>query len=192
MANTPGGVVNSSRRESDFSAWRVIGGVAGLAAAFVMAGIVDSGTNAGWPDRARAAWAFAIVFLILGAIALVATGLGVKTSKQLSASATEDEVSRGHVLTSGEFFAVYATTLLSVVFAAIWLESRYRIEGTRSIVGLSGILFLLAALKEPWWLFFTFRRLGWFAAIENETAMRLVLASLGLGMVVLAVLNKVT
>ena len=79
-----------------------------------------------------------------------------------------------------------------MAFAAIWLENHYRIEGTRSIFGLGGVLFLLAALKEPWWLYFTFRRLGWFAAIENDRVMRLVLACLGLGMLLLAILNKVT
>jgi hypothetical protein len=192
MANPPGSVVNSSQQKSDFSAGRLLVGIVILAAVFLMARTVDSGLNAAWPDWARAAWAFGIVFLILVAVALVATGIGIKTSRQLAGSASEDEVRTGHVLTAREFFAVYATTLLSVVFAAIWLENHYRIEGTRSIFGLCGILFLLAALKQPWWLFFTFRRLGWFAAIENERVMRFVLACLGLGMLLLAILNKVT
>jgi hypothetical protein len=122
----------------------------------------------------------------------MATGIGIKTSRQLAESASEDEARAGHVLTAVQFFAVYAATLVTMVCAAIWLENRYRIDGARSIIGLSGILFVLASLKEPWWLFFTFRRLGWFAAIENERAMQLVLGCLGLGMVILAVLNMVT
>ena len=192
MANSADRVVNSSQRKSDFSASRLILGVAVLVAVFLMALTVDSGMNSTWPESARAAWAFAIVFLILVGVALVATALGIKTSRQLARSASEEELKSGHVLTGGQFFAVYVTTVLTLAFGAIWLQSRYRIEGTRSIFGLGGIVFLLAALKEPWWLFFTFRRLGWFAAIENERVMRFVLAFLGFGMLVLAVLNKVT
>ena len=192
MANSAGRVVDSSQRKSEFRAARLLVGVAVLVGVFLMALTVDSGMNSTWPDWARAAWAFAIVFLILVGVALVATALGIKTSRQLAGSASEAELKSGHILTGGQFFAVYVTTVLTIAFGAIWLESRYRIEGTRSIFGLGGILFLLAALKQPWWLFFTFRRLGWFAAIENERMMRVVLAFLGLGMVVLAVLNKVT
>ncbi len=184
--------MNSQERKSELSLPRVLAGVGILATVFLMARTVDIGLNASWPERARATWAFAIVFLALVGVALVATGIGVKTSRQLAAGTPQDEVRTGHVLTAGQFFAVYAATLLTVVFAAIWLENNYRIEGVRSIIGLTGILFLLASLKQPWWLFFTFRRLGWFAAIENERAMQLVLGCLGLGMVVLAVLNKLT
>jgi MFS family permease len=192
MANTPGHVVNGLQGKSGVSRLRILIGLAILAGVFLMALTVDSGLNATWPDWARAAWAFAIVFLILVGVALVATGSGAKTSRQLARSASEEEVRAGRILTGRQFFAVYASTILGVVFGAIWLENHYRIDGPRSIFGLMGILFLLAALKEPWWLFFTFRRLGWFAVIGSELAMRLLLAFLGLGMVVLAILNQVT
>ena len=157
-----------------------------------MSWAVDSGLNASWPEWARATWAFSIVFLALVAVALIANGLGVKTSGQLAATASEDERRAGQVLTSGQFATVYAGTILTVILAAFWLERRYRIDGLRSMFGLIGILFLLAGLKQPWWLFFTFRRAGWFSAVENDRVMQVVLGFLGVGMVVLAVLNKVT
>src|ERR1041385_5086693 len=102
MANSRGEFVNSSQRKSELSPRRLLVGVAILAAGFLMAAVVDSGLNATWPEWARAAWAFAIVFLIIVGVAVVATSFGIKTSRQLAASASEEELKTGHVLTGGE------------------------------------------------------------------------------------------
>jgi len=152
----------------------------------LMAFMVDSGFNRSWPYWARSAWAYALIAGILCAVALVANGFGVVTTKSLASTANRDDQQSGHLLSAMQFFAVYAGTLAAMVGTAIWLERSYGINGVRSIEGVGGILFILAALNKPWWLYYTFRRLGWFAAIESERAMRGVLAVLGAGLVLFA------
>lgn len=184
MANTD--LPNEEQNRSDTRPLRVGAGVIVGVVSMIMALMVDSGFNRSWPYWARAIWAYALIAGILCAVALVANGFGVVTTKSLASTTNRDDLQSGHSLGALQFFAVYAGTLVIAVGTAIWLKRSYGIDGKRSIEGIGGFLFILAAFNKPWWLYYTFRRLGWFAAIESERAMRIVLGVLGAGLALLA------
>jgi hypothetical protein len=82
-------------------------------------------------------------------------------------------------ITFGQFLRGYVAMLVSVVGLALALERWAGIDGHRTIYVACGALFLLASTGRPRSLFAVIRHTGWFAAIESDRAMRLLLALLG-------------
>ena len=74
------------------------------------------------------------------------------------------------------------------VGGAVVAERWYGLPSERGILLTCGGVFLLAAMGRPWWLYAAIRRLGWFAAITNDIAMRLLLAVIGAGLIAGALL----
>ncbi len=79
-----------------------------------------------------------------------------------------------------EFLAGYFVTLAAVVCGALLAEEYLDLEPYRGMVLSVSLLYLLAALAYPGWLFQIVRRVRWFGAIESDGAMRVVLIVLGL------------
>lgn len=156
------------------------------AISFAMATSVDHGFTRGWAGWVRAIWVFALIVGVLAAVALFANGMGIVTSESLAGSVSSSEPERGRVLSAKYFFAVYAGSLFLVVTIALWMHRTYHISDERAMEGVGGALFLLASSGRPWWLYYTFRRLGWFAAIESDATMRIVLGVIGAGLILLA------
>ncbi|HET7230212.1 MAG TPA: hypothetical protein VFJ16_09430 [Longimicrobium sp.] len=146
---------------------------------FSMATAVDSGFTRAWPEWARAAWAFALMAGIVGAVLLFANGVGALTDASLA-----DRGGRaGRVPSLRVYIAVYAGSLFAAVGLALYLEHAYGIPGKRALLWSCGLEFLVASTGRPWWLYQTIRRVGWFSAIESDTAMRVFLGVIGLALI---------
>jgi hypothetical protein len=70
---------------------------------------------------------------------------------------------------------------LSLILS-LGLERTLGVPANQTIFLYCGVLFLVASLGRPWWLYESIRRLGWFAAIERDGPMRGLLAVLGIAM----------
>ncbi len=62
---------------------------------------------------------------------------------------------------------------------SVELERRYGLASPQVPLAYTGITFVVSSLGRPWWLYATIRRMGWFASIENDTHMRVLLALFG-------------
>jgi hypothetical protein len=166
-----------------------------IAAAIVIGAVLyaavstaDKWINPSWPNWFGLLFPYTLVFGAVSAAVLFVNGIGLATSKQLTAGTPPEEVKAGRVLTALQFFVIYLGSLLILVSGAMWMEHAYAIRSPAGIFGLGGIAFLLASLKLPWWWFYTIRRLGWFALIPNDRAMQILLAGLGVALIVFSIL----
>jgi len=157
-----------------------------FAAALGGAHLVDSGLTREWPDAARIAWGLGLLGSGIGGVFLLVVGLGVVSDETLASRYAGEQRS----LRTGHFFAVYVGMLVVGVGGAAVAERWYGLPAERSILVSCGGMFLLAATGRPWWLYATIRRLGWFAAITNDIAMRLLLAVIGVGLIAGGLLAK--
>jgi hypothetical protein len=149
------------------------------AAVFAGANAVDTGLTRPWPDWARASWATALLAGTIAGVFLLATGLGFLTDEALSQTGDPSSPHR-HRVTVSVFITVYVATLIVALALAIGLEALYGVSAYRTIVIFSGGMFLLASTGRPWWLYETIRRLRWFALIERDAVMRVILFLVGL------------
>lgn len=151
----------------------VVGAVLGFSA-MAMALSVDAGLTYGWPAAARAIWVAGMILGIGAGVILVLHGAGLVTTETLAM--------RGGTRRSpsfGIFTGVYAGMLIGTLLAGFVVEHRYGIDAERTGAFIFAGIFLLASTGCPWWLYATVRRLGWFAAIESDRTMRIVLVVLG-------------
>jgi hypothetical protein len=159
-------------------------GVLLLTATFAMANAVDRGVTRAWSIQARGAWVFVMLAFMLAGIWTALTGIGVVSSESLAAigsGSTRAPSPLQHAL-------VYIGIMLLIVPASILLQARYGIPFPNTLFVSCGAVFLLGGAARPWWLFATLRRLGWFAAIEDDSLMRGLLATIGLVLVVVGFL----
>lgn len=164
----------SQRRPRILALGLVIGAVS-----FAMANAVDHGVTRAWPAGARSAWAFALVAGTLVAVLLCAIGLGVLSDQALGRIGTASRSRGQRVLTVWHFVGIYSSLVMGSVALSLWVERHYGIDGHRTILVCLGALFMLASTGRPWWLYGTVRRVGWFAAIDNEGWMRGLLFTIG-------------
>jgi hypothetical protein len=131
------------------------------------------------------------IAVVTGAVVtpiLFLNGIGIVTSKRLAAGTPVEEANAGRILTASQFIAVYLGSLFVLVGAAFAIEHFYDVRWFLSIFALCGLLFVVASSKRPWWWFYTMRRMGWFALIQNDRVMQFVLAALGIALIVFAFL----
>ncbi len=140
-----------------------------------MATGVDNGFTRGWPAWARAAWAIGLIASCLGGLIAALVGLGIISNRTLASVGSSTD----QAPTVPVFLSVYVGGLIAIVGAAIALEHLYGIKGERTILVLGGAFFLLGAWGRPWWIYASVRRMGWFAAIDSDAAMRTILTVLG-------------
>jgi hypothetical protein len=114
----------------------------------------------------------------IGAVILAVTGLGLLTTEDLESSYSSDTPAERR-LTTTRFLGVYVAFLALGVGVSLVVEKRLGITAHRTIFVFGGATFLLAATRWPWWLFDTFRRLGWFSAISSDRVMQVILVVLG-------------
>ena len=157
-----------------------------FAAALGGAHLVDSGLTRAWPNGAQIAWGLGLLGSALGGVFLLVVGLGVVSDETLASRYAGEQRS----LRTGHFFAVYVGMLVVGVGGAVVAERWYGLPSERGILLTCGGVFLLAAMGRPWWLYAAIRRLGWFAAITNDIAMRLLLAVIGAGLIAGALLAR--
>ncbi len=74
--------------------------------------------------------------------------------------------------------ALFVGIFLIAIAADIWLQ----LDGPGVIIGECGVLFLLAAAGRPASLFAIVRNMDWFAAIEDDRVMKIILLVLGLAL----------
>jgi hypothetical protein len=147
-----------------------------IGAPFTMANAVDRGVTHNWSSTLRSAWAIGLMALLLAGLLTLVVALGILSSQNLASIGERSE----RAPTVPQFIAVYVGFLVLSIGTAIYLEDRYGINGKKTIFVAGGTFFLIASSGRPWWLFATFRRLGWFAVIRNDHAMRLLLGGIGL------------
>src|SRR6476469_268 len=126
------------------------------------------------------------IAVVTGAIVtpiLFLNGLGMVTSKRLAEGTPVEEANAGRILTASQFIAVHLGSLFVLVAAAFAIEYFYDVPWFLSMFALCGALFVVASFKRPWWWFYTMRRMGWFALIQNDRFMQVVLAALGIGLI---------
>ena len=169
---------------------RVVAGVAVGTASLVMASMADSGFTDAWPGWAKWLLGFGLMFGVLLAVALIANGIGALTSKSLASPVDGQDAAHDRTFSRKQFLAVNAGALCVAVALAYWFEHSYGIHPKRSIEAVYGALFLLASLGHPWWLYRAFRKISGFVTIENDRVMRIVLAVLGIGLIVLALVSE--
>ena len=131
------------------------------------------------------------IAVVTGAVVapvLFANGIGIATSKRLAEGTSVEEANAGRILTASQFFAIYLGSLFLLIGASFAIESFYDVPWFLSMFALCGVLFLIASSKRPWWWFYSMRRMGWFALIQNDRVMQCVLAALGIGLILFAVL----
>jgi hypothetical protein len=157
----------------------IIVGLAMLATSFAMVRAVDSGLTHAWSSSLRGAWVFGMIALVFAGVLALLVGAGLLSSATLAAVGTPGE--RSPTLT--QFIAVYAGFLAIGIGSGIYFE-RFGIKIERSALVTVGVLYGIAAIGRPWWLFATLRRLGWFKTIGNDSHMRMVLAGLAALLVV--------
>ena len=164
-----------------------IGLCAGLTA-LAMGFAVDAGLTRGWPGWARGLWVAGILLGILSGVLLSLMGAGVISEQMLRDTGTRR--ADGRRLTLWHFAATYVGVLAGAAVVALWLRARYAVEGESAMLGALGAVFVASALGWPWWLYETVRRVGWFAAVTNDRAMRVLLTVLGGGFLVAAYMNR--
>jgi hypothetical protein len=142
---------------------------------FGMAMAVDRGVTHDWPYGARVAWAVSLVVCALAGIITVLVSEGLVSNDLLEGVGPAGERSPNMAM----FLGVYVGSLAVGIALAVILERQYGINAYRTILVYCGGFFLLGATGHPWWIFATLRRLGWFALIESDAAMRVVLGVLG-------------
>ena len=163
-------------------------GVLLLAAALGGGHAVDAGLTRTWPEAGRFAWVVGLIASGFGGVFLCLAGLGVVTDEKLARRYEGEQRS----LRTGSFFAVYAGTLLLTAAGAAAAERWHGLPYENGLLVVLGAIFSLAATGQPWWLYGTIRRAGWFAGIESDIAMRLLLAVIGLGAIAAGLLSKPT
>jgi len=131
---------------------------------------------------------YTVVFGVVAAVLLLVSGLGLVTSRVLARGTPPEELKAGRVLKASQFFLIYLGSLFVLIAAAFYIENTLGVPWFISLIGLSGIAFLVASAKVPWWWFYTIRRLGWFAWIQNDRAMQVVLAIIGIAAILFALL----
>jgi predicted transporter len=73
------------------------------------------------------------------------------------------------------FLLGYVAILAAILAAAFALHQWLGIQGERSIYRLVGLLFVIAAIGRPPYLYRVVRNTGWFSGIESDRMMRTVL-----------------
>ena len=142
---------------------------------FGMAMAVDRGVTHDWPYGARLAWAASLVVCVLAGLITVLVSQGLVSNDLLESVGSAGERSPN----MATFLGVYVGSLAVGIALALILERQYGINAFRSLLVYGGSFFLLGATGRPWWIFATLRRLGWFALIESDAAMQVVLGVLG-------------
>jgi hypothetical protein len=89
-------------------------------------------------------------------------------------------------LSFGRFVLGYLVILAGVLGLTFAGEHYLHVGSTRLIFGLCGLLFLVAAGGWPAWVYQVVRRVRWFARIESDQTMRLVLVGLGSALILTA------
>jgi hypothetical protein len=80
---------------------------------------------------------------------------------------------------------IYFAVLFTTTAFAILIHSRFNLGLDRSTLIAAGMLFLITATGQPWWLFDTVRRVRWFGMIESDRAMQWVLVLLAVFLIIL-------
>ena len=146
-----------------------------------MAGLVDAGSPLMGPSGSTHRIILVVIMLImtLGGVFGFVVAIGI-----VSDDALREVGSTSDAPTVGVFFGVYAGWMASALIGAYTLEYFAGLDAMRGIVMVCGIGFVVAGTGRPWWFYGTVRRLGWFALIWSETAMKALLIVLGLALIV--------
>lgn len=168
---------------------RVAAAVVIGAGVYMGANAVDEGLTQPWPMWARAIWAFGLILGTLTAVFLLLTGLGILTNERLREVGDGSSPNRDRV-TVGVFITVYVAVLILAVSLAFGLEGLYHVPAVRTVPVFLGGMYLVASTGRPWWLYETVRRVRWFALFESDGVMRVVLAVIGAGLVLVGLLAK--
>lgn len=169
---------------------RVAAAVAIGAVVYLGANAVDEGLTQPWPMWARASWASGLILGTLTAVFLLLTGLGILTNERLRDRGDGSSPNRGRV-TVGVFITVYVAILILAVSLAFGLKGLYHVPAERTVPVSLGGMYLVASTGRPWWLYETVRRVRWFALFESDAVMRVVLAVIGAGLVLVGLLVKI-
>jgi hypothetical protein len=168
---------------------RILAAVVLVVGSFSMAHAVDAGLTHHWPAWSRALWVSGILGSLLGGIYLALNGFGLLTEILSPSVPASDGKAK---LTVGTFVVVYLGTLVAAIALALALEALAGIPGRRTGLVFCGAVFLLAATGRPWWLYTTVRRVRWFALIESDRAMRILLAVVGSAVILAGIAMKST
>jgi len=128
----------------------------------------------GLPEWARLALGIAALAGTLAGVFATLAGLGLLTNDGLA------EIGSGRSPTVQLFIAVYVGFAILTWSMAFLLDRGLGIPYDHTIVVCIGLFFLLAAAGRPWWVFATIRRMGWFASIKSDAALRWVCGALGI------------
>jgi hypothetical protein len=176
-----------SRMESSIRVSRLIVALCVGGGALWMASAVDHGFTSTWLEWGRSAWAATLILGVIGAACLFVNAIGVLTNQSLAAVGAGSRSNDARVLTVRQFVAVLVGTTLPIVILATWLEEAFQISAGLTLFASCGVMYLLASLGRPWWLYAAIRRMGWFAAIESDVWMRRLLAALGVACIAFAI-----
>jgi hypothetical protein len=125
-----------------------------------------------WPDWTKTLAVVSLPFSTLGFVLLL-NGVGLIRSSWMSS------VGQNRAPTAETFMAVYVGSMIAVAGIAVLLVWALHVDWLRACYAGAGAVFLLASSRRPWWLFATFRRVGWFTLIERDAAMRWLLGVIG-------------
>lgn len=156
---------------------------------FGMAKAVDSGFTQGWSSVARGSWVVGILGGVLGGIILSLNGLGLLTDEVLRTpiGSSSDQRATSRPLGWKGFIGIYVAMLAIAIVSAIAFDAWFGIEPLRTGLGIGALGYLLAATGRPWWLYYTLRRIRWFAFINTDRHMRILLVVLGLALAIAAI-----
>jgi hypothetical protein len=165
--------------DSETSAWEfrpfrvLLGGVLFLWAP-IWFRLVERGTFREWPHWTDGPLVLSLIGSLLGGVILVGNGLGLLTSAVLA------DGSRGRAPTLRQFLTVYLGSIGLALTGAVLADQFLGLHPMRVAFVEIGALFLVAAFGQPWWVFATIRRLGWFSKIENDNDIRWIIGILGI------------
>jgi hypothetical protein len=159
-----------------FQPKRLVAGVACFAYVWGWFQLAEAGKPHGLAPWLAYAWAGSMALAVLLGVFLVGNGLGLINTGVLASAGT------GRAPRFRTFAAVYFGIIIGIPTIALVAASVVGSNWIRSLFVSFGALFVVAILGRPWWLYGTIRRTGWFALIQNERAMRLVLAVLGVSL----------
>lgn len=135
-----------------------------------------------WPKWVRATFLLSLVLSVLGAGTLTALGLGFFDDlPQLPGEPRQ--------LSAAMFASAYAGSMIVIgaVFAALLAAGLPPVRAGGFAVG---PVFLLVAIRRPWWLFATVRRVGWFASLKDGRPIQWLFGLIGVAAIVVALFGR--
>ena len=149
---------------------------------FVAYKLMTSSVVERWPDWARAAFVASSLLGVLGAPTLTALGLGLFDDlPQLPGEPRQ--------LTAVMFASAYAGSLI-VIGCVLMVLLAVGFQPVRAGGFAVGPVFLLIAIRRPWWLFASVRRVGWFAFLKDGRPIQWLFGVIGVAAVVVGFFGR--